>query len=198
MPAPPASSAQGVRPKSSGSNLTRVTVTMIVIILAAILAFVALFSAPASAQVSSSISTTLSCSPYCSRLWVDFPITDNVTENCYAYGGCNGTSSVVFYVYPDAQCSTTPTKVSSVSITADGTYKSARWTPTHLGTYCWKVDVNSGGQTVQTSGAEVMTVSLFLAVPQFPLGFALLFAVMIPALLVLRSVYSKGARGRSH
>jgi len=57
---------------------------------------------------------------------------------------------------------------------------------------CWTTPGSSGGGTTPyVYGTGTFTVSGASAVPQFPLGFALLFAAAFPAMLVLRGIYSR-------
>lgn len=51
----------------------------------------------------------------------------------------------------------------------------------------------SSGNLHSGFGMPVFTVTCPIGVPQFPLGFALLFAVMVPAMLVLNAGFKKSA-----
>jgi hypothetical protein len=55
------------------------------------------------------------------------------------------------------------------------------------GTYYWYASYSGDtGNSPSISACEQLIVNPAPSVPQFPLGLALLFAVMVPALLVLR------------
>jgi len=134
----------------------------------------------------------------CPTTTPSYPAGSVVYDTAKVYLTSNGPSygSVTFLV-AQGTCgdhstgSSTGVTGSSQSVTGSGTtYYNAHVTITAAGSYVWLVSYGGGGYPSQST-CEPFTITVSPpTVPQFPLGMALLMALAIPALFLVRGRFA--------
>jgi len=112
-----------------------------------------------------------------------------IADTATVSGGYGPIGTVTFNLYDNPTCAATPL-FTDTEVLVSGHATSAGYTTTATGTDYWVAtyngDSNNDAVTSGCSAEPVVITSGGTSVPEFPPGLVLLFALLIPALLVLK------------